>query len=581
MVKRRLSLATLFAIIVLLGSILSYGTANWGYESAPKLALDLEGGTQVILQAKANSGEAISAEQMEQARQIMSQRINAMGVAETEISVQGGSNIVVNVPGNLDQKTSEALRRTATMSFRPVLFEGAPTTPSSDTGQDATASASQENNQAPANAQEQNSGAKGINQYEGLKAWDQQRLAEISNEEFAAIDCSIESVRNEHDINQNPDEAVVACSADGFAKYVLGPVVITGEAIENATAQPEANPTGQPTGFYAVGLQFNSEAGAVLGEMNSALFSGNAATKQFAIILDSVVISAPEVQAVTTTESQITGRFNIDQAQELANQLKFGALPLEFTVGSEQQISASLGSDQLVNGLIAGLIGLALVIIYAFFQYRLLAIVTTLSLVFMGVLTYEIITLLSNIPEIGYRLSLAGVTGLIVAIAFTADSFIVYFERVRDEIRDGRGVVAAVDHGWARARQTIIASDAVNLIAAGVLYLGSAGSVRGFAFTLGLTTILDLVIVFLFTHPFVQTLVRTNFFGKGHPLSGLDPAYLGRKVPAYQGRGKFSANRSLKSKARNEQFETLAEKKARLASEAAAEREASLRGEDA
>jgi preprotein translocase subunit SecD len=189
-------------------------------------------------------------------------------------------------------------------------------------------------------------------------------------------------------------------------------------------------------------------------------------------------------------------------------------------------------------GLIAGLIGLALVVLYAFAQYRLLAIVTTSSLLIMGMLTYATLTVLSNIPEIGYRLSLAGVVGLIVAIAFTADSFIVYFERVRDEIREGRGIAAAVDHGWDRAKRTILASDSVNLIAATVLYLLSTGGVRGFAFVLGLTTILDLVVVFMFTHPVLQTLVRTRFFGKGHPWSGLDPARLDRDVPAYAGRGR-------------------------------------------
>ncbi len=253
-------------------------------------------------------------------------------------------------------------------------------------------------------------------------------------------------------------------------------------------------------------------------------------------MLDGEVISAPTVEGVSSDgEASISGNFSQEQAKQLADQLKFGALPLQFDVASEQQISATLGSNQLQMGLIAGLIGLALVVLYAIGQYRALAVVTTTSLVVMGALTYGVLTVLSNIPEIGYRLSLAGVAGLIVAIAFTADSFIVYFERVRDEIRDGRGIVAAVDHGWDRAKRTILASDAVNLIAAIVLYVLSTGSVRGFAFVLGVTTVLDLVIVFLFTHPILQTLARTRFFGKGHPMSGLDPAMLGRSVPAYAG----------------------------------------------
>ena len=238
-----------------------------------------------------------------------------------------------------------------------------------------------------------------------------------------------------------------------------------------------------------------------------------------------------------------------------------------------RSISATLGADQLQMGLIAGLIGLALVVLYAFAQYRLLSIVTTASLLIMGLLTYATLTILSNIPDIGYRLSLAGVVGLIVAIAFTADSFIVYFERVRDEIREGRGIVAAVDHGWDRAKRTILASDTVNLLAAVVLYVLSTGGVRGFAFVLGLTTLLDLLVVFLFTHPVLQALVRTRFFGKGHPWSGLDPARLDRDVPAYAGRGRvrLAGERTGRGRgsAEEETREPIAVRRARLEREAA------------
>jgi preprotein translocase subunit SecD len=286
-------------------------------------------------------------------------------------------------------------------------------------------------------------------------------------------------------------------------------------------------------------MAFDDDAAESFSSMTSALYNGQGATAAFGIVLDGLVISAPEVQEPSPGgEASISGNFTQEDATQLSDQLRFGALPLEFEVASEQQISATLGADQLEMGLIAGLIGLALVVLYAFAQYRLLAIVTTSSLLIMGMLTYATLTVLSNIPEIGYRLSLAGVVGLIVAIAFTADSFIVYFERVRDEIREGRGIAAAVDHGWDRAKRTILASDSVNLIAATVLYLLSTGGVRGFAFVLGLTTILDLVVVFMFTHPVLQTLVRTRFFGKGHPWSGLDPARLDRDVPAYAGRGR-------------------------------------------
>jgi len=303
--------------------------------------------------------------------------------------------------------------------------------------------------------------------------------------------------------------------------------------------------------------------------MSTALYNGEGATPAIGIVLDGLVISAPQVQEPSPGgEAQISGEFSQEEAEQLSDQLRFGALPLEFEVASEQQISATLGTDQLRMGLIAGLIGLGLVVLYAFAQYRALSLVTTSSLLLMGMLAYGTLTVLSNIPDIGYRLSLAGVVGLVVAIAFTADSFIVYFERVRDEIREGRGIVAGVDHGWNRAKRTILASDSVNLIAAVVLYLLSTGSVRGFAFVLGVMTILDLVVVFGFTHPILQTLVRTRFFGKGHPWSGLDPAKLGRHVPAYAGRGRIRPVGERGSGGENGAHpESLAQRKARLARE--------------
>ena len=365
----------------------------------------------------------------------------------------------------------------------------------------------------------------------------------------------------------------MACDPGGTAKYLLGPEVVAGSAIESSGVAADVTPTGQATGYYVVNMSFDDSAAQSFSGMTSALYNGQGGTAAFGIVLDGLVISAPEVQEPSPGgEARISGNFSQEEASQLSDQLRFGALPLEFEVASEQQISATLGADQLQMGLIAGLIGLALVVLYAFGQYRLLSIVTMSSLLIMGVLTYATLTVLSNIPDIGYRLSLAGVVGLIVAIAFTADSFIVYFERVRDEIREGRGIVAAVDHGWDRAKRTILASDMVNLIAAVVLYVLSTGGVRGFAFVLGLTTVLDLVIVFLFTHPILQTLVRTRFFGKGHPWSGLDPERLDRVVPAYAGRGRVRVAGERGRRGRSEQEEVrepIAVRRARLEREAA------------
>lgn len=590
MPARRLSLGALVLILLILGGTVLAGVTRGGWDPAPKLALDLEGGTQVILQASTTDGSTVDAQAMEQARQIIAQRVNAMGVAETEISVQGGTNIVVDVPGQLDEATREALSQTAALSFRPVLGTVAPegTGAPSDAGGATDPSVgtfsgpvSLEDPYAPATSTATGTGASDgtAAQETGTPApWSMDWISSGIQNDVMQVDCTDPSLQQEKASQAPASLPVVACAPDGSAKFVLGPTVVAGSSIVDAGVGPETTPTGQSTGFYVVNMTFDAQGGEAFGAMTQALYGQEGATTQFGILLDGLVISAPVVQAPTSTNASITGSFTQDQATQLANQLKFGALPLQFEVQSEQQISATLGGDQLQKGLLAGLIGLVLVVIYAALQYRTLAIVTTSSLLVMGVLAYLVMTILSHIPEIGYRLSLAGVAGLIVAIAFTADSFIVYFERVRDEIRDGRGIVASVDHGWDRAKRTILASDAVNLIAAVVLYLLSTGGVRGFAFTLGLTTLLDLLVVFLFTHPLLQALVRTRFFGKGHPMSGLDPALLGRSVPAYAGRGRIrsgseradASERSRSGRGDRDAAprETLAERKARLAREA-------------
>ncbi|MGP9693717.1 protein translocase subunit SecD [Brachybacterium sp. AOP25-B2-12] len=591
MPARRTALAVIALILLVLGGGIGAGTWKGGWDPAPKLALDLEGGTQVILKAQSRTGEPIDSTTLEQARQIMSQRINALGVAETEISIQGGSNIVVDVPGTIDQQTSDALRKTALMAFRPVLAVGAgegapsdgggasdagaasdggggPSTTASVSGTAGTAGASDAGGASDGQGA---SAAGGADASSGVAAWSPDQLTPEAQQIFLGSSCTDRTTLAANAEAAAPSDLVVLCDEPGTTKYLLGPEVITGTGIQDSSVGPQTNSTGQATGGYVVNVSFTGDAAPKWGAMTTALYGGEGATNQLAIVLDSEVISAPQVTGPSTTSTSIEGDFTQDEAQQLSDQLRFGALPLQFTVQSEQQISATLGSDQLEKGLIAGLIGLVLVVLYAIAQYRVLAIVTTASLGVMGLLAYGIITTMSNIPDIGYRLSLAGVAGLIVAIGFTADSFIVYFERVRDEIRDGRGIVSAVDHGWSRARRTIVASDTVNIIAAVVLYVLSTGSVRGFAFTLGLTTLLDLLVVFLFTHPLLQSLVRTRFFGKGHPLSGLDPLALGRDLPAYAGRGRVRTTEERRRRdAEDEEQprESLAARKARLVREA-------------
>ena len=241
---------------------------------------------------------------------------------------------------------------------------------------------------------------------------------------------------------------------------------------------------------------------------------------QVAIVLDGLVVSAPRInEAIPSGNAQITGSFTQLEAQDLANVLKYGALPLSFDRGEVQQVSPTLGADQLSAGLLAGGLGLGLVLLYSLLYYRGLGLVTVGSLAVAGSLVYLMFLLLGE--WIGFTLTLAGIAGAIVAIGVTADSFIIYFERIRDEIREGRSLRTAVETGWSRARRTILVADFVSIIAAVLLYFFAVGGVRGFAFTLGLTTLVDLIVVFVFTKPIVTILAKMKFFASGHPLSGL------------------------------------------------------------
>jgi preprotein translocase subunit SecD len=230
-----------------------------------------------------------------------------------------------------------------------------------------------------------------------------------------------------------------------------------------------------------------------------------------------------------TGTAQIQGTFTQNQGQSLANVLNYGALPLTFQKISVESVSAQLGATQLHTGLLAGLVGLLLVVIYAFLYYRGLGIVSVSSLAIAGLVSYLAVVLLSVYES--FAMSLAGIAGLIVAIGITADSFVVYFERLRDEVREGKSLRTAVERGWQRARRTILVSDTVSFIAAAVLYKFAVTDVQNFAFTLGLTTVVDIIVVFLFTKPMITILARTKFYGQGHKLSGLDPARLGMRSP--------------------------------------------------
>jgi preprotein translocase subunit SecD len=311
-------------------------------------------------------------------------------------------------------------------------------------------------------------------------------------------------------------------------KFVLDKAAVLGKDIKSASATQSTTSVDWQTN-----LNFDSAGGAAFGKVTEQMFSKygvNSVQDELAVVLDGNVISFPVIQgAIPGGSAQITGSFSQEEATNLANVLNYGALPLTFTKESVQSISPSLGSAQLRAGLIAGAIGLLLVVLYCLLYYRGLAVVAVSSLIIAGVLVFEAIVLLGKYQN--FALQLSGVAGLIVAIGITADSFVVFFERLRDEVRDGRTLRTAVERGWKRARRTVLVSDTVSFLAAALLWYFSLGEVKGFAFTLGLTTIIDVVVVFLFTKPMVTLLARTKFFGQGHPLSGLDPARLGARAP--------------------------------------------------
>lgn len=542
-------LGVIFALLVGGNALAVFGQAgSW----VPKLALDLQGGTQIILEPRLAENQSVSEEQLNQAVSIIRQRVDSSGVAEAEVTTQGGENIVVGIPGEPDQATLERIRSSAKLEFRPVLIAGAANTEPVEPVE------------VPETPDDQE-------RVEPTSASDLAWITPEIDAEYQSINC-FELDTSGANV-ADPNLPLVTCSQDGFERFILGPVEVGGESIADASSGLIPGPNGAPTNDYGVFIEFDSEGTAGFREVTERLITLPGVQNQFAIVLDGRVISAPRtLAAITDGNPQISGNFTQESAAILADQLKFGALPIGFQVQSSETISATLGVSQLQSGLIAALIGLILVVLYSLFQYRLLGLVTVFSLTTAFVLSYFVITYLSNAQ--GYRLSLAGVAGLIVAIGITADSFIVFFERIRDELRDGRMLESAIQAAWKRAFRTILASDAVSFIAAVTLYLLAVGNVRGFAFTLGVTTVVDLIIVALFTHPVMQLLGRTRFFASGHPLSGLDPQALGA---VYRGRARFrepvGVDKTARERSRGEakRRQTIAERKA-------AEAEAADRG---
>ncbi|SDR67197.1 protein translocase subunit SecD [Agrococcus carbonis] len=510
---------------------------------APQLALDLEGGTQIVLEPRLAEGASITQEQLDQAVEIIRQRVDASGISETEITTQGGRNIVVALPGEPDAATMQRIQASAKMEFRPVLASAAANPP----GATPTPEATEPADEAPAS--------------EPTDSWDQAWITPALQAEFDAFQCADVDPTKVAD----PDRPFITCSTDGTARFILGPVQVDGADIADAQVTAATNSQGQATGGWAVSLELDGNGPADFEEITRAITGLPEPTNQFAVVLDSTVLMPISSNAIITDgNASITGGFTREGAQSLADQLRFGALPVSFQVQSNETISPTLGASQLQAGLIAGLIGLILVVAYSILQYRALGLVVVLSLGIAGVLTYLVVTFLSSTE--GYRLSLAGIAGLVISIGITADSFIVYFERIRDELREGKHLTSALETGWKRAFRTILVSDAVSFLAAVILFLLSVGNVRGFAYTLGITTFIDIVVVALFTHPLLRLLARTGFFSSGHRLSGLDPQALGA---VYRGRARFRepvlAGKGATSSREAQRRQSIAERKAAAA----------------
>ena len=485
------ALAILALILVGLGA-----TSFITEATTVRLGLDLRGGTSVTLQPRASTvGNEVTSEAIDQAVEIIRQRVNSLGVAESEVTAQGsGTNrqIVISVPGENGRRVVDLVGQTAELRFRQVLASGLGIPASADTSTVATPVAG---------------------------------VSEAVNVAFANLNCTnAESLQGTG--SDDPAAAITACSKDGGTKYILAPAEVLGRQISKASAGIDT----QAGSAWSVSLTFNGEGTSAFGALTARVTSLPEPTNQVAIVLDGIVQSSPRInEAIPSGTAQITGSFTQVEAQDLANVLKYGALPLAFDRGEVQQVSPTLGADQLDAGLLAGALGLILVTIYSFFYYRGLGVVVTGSLAVAALMIYLLVLVLGE--AIGFTLTLAGIAGIIVAVGITADSFVVYFERIRDEIREGRSLRSAVESGWIKARHTILVADAVSIIAAALLYFFAVGGVQGFAFTLGLTTLVDLLVVFIFTKPLMTIMARLKFFNSGHRFSGVSDKSSGVSRP--------------------------------------------------
>jgi preprotein translocase subunit SecD len=542
---------TLIVLAVLVAGLITLLAVSGTW--TPKLGLDLRGGTTITLTAKNTTGTGtVDPNSLQLAKTIIQSRVDSLGVGESEVTTSGDNQIIVTVPNVQQDELVRLVGQTAVLRFRAVYAAEQvqppepPPTATSEPTQGGTApptgeptavpseSANAPSEEASAPASPQPSGnnkplpalptappvpvdqacmpadGKGTPPDKALE-W---QPSEACQAAFAEFTC-------ETKVNDVADQGLFACNQEKTEKYLLGPTLIEGDQLTTAVAGIPQNNVN-----WVVNLEFNPEGATTFEQATRELSAKSEPQNRFAIVLDGVSISAPSVnEPIPGGRAEISGNFTQKSATELANVLKYGALPLAFDVSEVNNVSATLGGEQLRAGIIAGIIGLALVVGYCFLYYRGLGIVVVASLGLGAVITYACMVLLGS--SVGFALNLPGIAGAIVAIGITADSFVIYFERIRDEVREGRSLRTAVETGWRRARQTILIADTVSLLSALVLFVLAIGAVKGFAFTLGLTTLIDVAVVFLFTKPLMTLLARTKFYGGGHPLSGLDPEHLG------------------------------------------------------
>ncbi len=576
-------------------------------QAKPKLGIDLQGGTRVTLTARTPDGSKPTREALDQAQQIISARVDGLGVSGSEVIIDG-DNLVITVPGN-DGTEARNLGQTARLFIRPVIGQpipveaiknpppapgapggppgapgapggppgapgapgappgapgdsgvpgappGAPGDPGAPSGESPAppAEAPAPTPQAPAPqprpypleptpapeppappapgqpetpGQPAPPGAPGQTPLPGppdprkdlaARIKFEKELRQSSNQNLLLLSVQYMAGRcDQEDVlsgNDDPNLPLVTCSQDKKYVYILDKSIISGDQIKTANSGFD-----QQGGAYVVDLEFKDEAAKTWGDFTAA----NIGT-QTAFTLDSQVVSAPQIrEAIPGGRTQISGGdppFTVESSKTLANVLKYGSLPLSFESSEAETVSATLGLTSLKAGLIAGAIGIAMVLLYSLAYYRVLGFLTLLSLAASGAMVYGILVLLGR--YINYTLDLAGIAGLIIGIGTTADSFVVFFERIKDEMREGRSFRSAIPRAWVRARKTILSGSAVSFLAAAVLYFLAVGQVKGFAFTLGLTTLLDVVVVFLITWPLMYlasksaTMAKPGFNGLG------------------------------------------------------------------